>query len=60
MDKYWEALKQKPLAFGEKSIPVGTWYFTSAHNCDTVLNINHFARTRSIESTENIRVFGGF
>ena len=30
--------------------PVGTWYFTSAHNCDTILNINHLTRTRSIAS----------
>ena len=35
-------------AFGEKPNPVGTWYFTSAHNCDTILNINHLTRTRSI------------
>ena len=27
---------------------VGTWYFTSAHNCDTILNINHLSRTRSV------------
>ena len=30
--------------------PVGTWYFTSAHNCITILIINHLARTRSIAS----------
>ena len=30
--------------------PVGTWYFTSAHNCDTILIINHLSRTRSIAS----------
>ena len=41
-------------AFGEKPNPVGTWYFTSAHNCDTILNINHLTRTRSIESTEKV------
>ena len=35
-------------AFGEKPNPVGTWYFTSAHHCDTILNINHLTRTRSI------------
>ena len=29
---------------------VGTWYFTSAHNSDTTLNINYLARTRSIAS----------
>ena len=41
---------EKPLAFGEKPNLVGTWYFTSAHNCDTILNINHLARTRSVAS----------
>ena len=41
---------QKPLVFGEKPNPVGTWYFTSAHNRDTILNINHLTRTRSIAS----------
>ena len=40
----------KPLAFGEKPNPVGTWYFTSAHNCSIILNINHLTRTRSIAS----------
>ena len=30
--------------------PVGTWYFTSAHNCITILIINYLARTRSIAS----------
>ena len=50
VDKYWEALKQKSLTFGEKSIPVGTWYFTSAHSCDTILNINYLTRTRNIAS----------
>ena len=30
--------------------PVGTWYFTSAHNFNTILNISHLARTRSIAS----------
>ena len=28
----------------------GTWYFTSAHNCDTILIINYLARTRSVAS----------
>ena len=41
---------QKPLVFGEKPNPVGTWYFTSAHNRDTILNINHLTRTQSIAS----------
>ena len=26
------------------------WNFTSVHNCDTILNINHLVRTRSIAS----------
>ena len=30
--------------------PVGTWYFTSAHNCITILIINRLERTRSIAS----------
>ena len=34
----------------KKQNPVGTWYFTSAHNFNTILNINHLARTRSIAS----------
>ena len=38
------------VRFGEKPNPVGTWYFTSAHNCDTILNINHLTRTRSVVS----------
>ena len=29
---------QKPLVFGEKPNPVGTWYFTSAHNYGTILS----------------------
>ena len=29
---------------------VGTWYFTSAHNWVTMLNINHLAQTRSVAS----------
>ena len=44
------AKRIKPLAFGEKPNPVGTWYFTSVYNCNIVLNINHLARTRSIAS----------
>ena len=40
----------KPLAFGEKPNPVETRYFTSAHNCDTILNTNYLTRTRSIAS----------
>ena len=44
------AKRIKTSAFGEKSIPVGTWYFTSAHNYGTILNINHLAQTRSIAS----------
>ena len=40
----------KPLAFGEKPNPVGTWYFTSAHNRNITLDISHLARTRSIAS----------
>ena len=39
---------KKQLAFGEKPTPVGTWYFTSAHNCNTTLNINHLTRTQNI------------
>ena len=38
------------VRFGEKPNLVGTWYFTSAHNCNTILNINHLSRTRSIAS----------
>ena len=34
--------------------PVGTWYFTSAHNCYTILIINYLSWTRSIESTEKL------
>ena len=30
--------------------PVGTWYFTSAHNCSIILDINNLSRTRSIAS----------
>ena len=51
-------LKQKPLAFGEKPNPVGTWYFTSAHNCGTILDISYLARTRSIASLPGKIVFG--
>ena len=51
---------QKPLVFGEKPNPVGTWYFTSAHNRDTILNINHLTRTRSIASLPCKIVFGRF
>ena len=29
---------------------VGTWYFTSAHNSDIILNISYLTRTRSIAS----------
>ena len=32
-------------------------YITSAYNCDTILNINYLARTRSIESTEKVLFF---
>ena len=39
---------RSPLA--KKQNPVGTWYFTSAYNFNTILNINHLARTRSIAS----------
>ena len=28
--------------------PIGTWYFTSAHNFNTILIINYLSRTRSI------------
>ena len=44
------AKRIKPLAFGEKPNPVGTWYFTSSYNCDIILNINHLSRMRSIAS----------
>ena len=30
--------------------PIGTWYFTSAHNFNTILIINYLSRTRSIAS----------
>ena len=43
VDKYWGHRNKKHN-------PVGTWYFTSAHNCNIILNINHLARTRSIAS----------
>ena len=51
MEKSW-GLKQKhkKQPFGEKPNPVGTWYFTSAHNCGIILNISHLMRTRSIAS----------
>ena len=42
--------KHKKQPFGEKPNPVGTWYFTSAHNFNTMLNISLLARTRSIAS----------
>ena len=52
VDKCWGHWnkKHKKQPFGEKPNPVGTWYFTSAHNCNILLNINHLARTRSIAS----------
>ena len=52
VDKCWghRNKKHKKQPFGEKPNPVGTWYFTSAHNCNILLNINHLARTRSIAS----------
>ena len=45
----WHRQKDKNRSPSAKN-PAGTWYFTSAHNCDTILNINHLARTRSIAS----------
>ena len=36
---------------------VGTWYITSAYNCDNTLNNCHLTRTRSIESTEKVLFF---
>ena len=49
-----------PLAFGEKPNPIGMWNFTSVHNCDTILNINHLVRTRSIASLPCKIVLGGW
>ena len=40
---------KKPARLRRKN-PVGTWYFTSAHNYNTILNINHLTRTRSVAS----------
>ena len=45
----WHRQKDKNHSPSAK-IPVGTWYFTSAHNCDTILIINYLSRTRSIAS----------
>ena len=45
----WHRQKDKNRSPSAKN-PAGTWYFTSAHNCDTILNINHLERTRSIAS----------
>ena len=45
----WHRQKDKNHSPSAKN-PVGTWYFTSAHNCDTILIINHLSRTRSIAS----------
>ena len=63
VNKYWghRNKKHKKQPFGDaKRIktarrfttknPVGTWYFTSAHNCSIILNINNLSRTRSIAS----------
>ena len=36
------------------------WNFTSVHNCDTILNINHLVRTRSIASLPCKIVLGGW
>ena len=50
-EKYWgaETKNIKNLSPSAKK-PVGTWYFTSAHNCDTILNINHLTRTWNFTS----------
>ena len=45
----WHRQKDKNHSPSAKN-PVGTWYFTSAHNCYTILIINHLSRTRSIAS----------
>ena len=42
--------KTKTTRLRRKTNPVGTWYFTSTHNYNIILNINHLARTRSIAS----------
>ena len=51
------AQKQKPLAFGEKPNPVGTWYFTSVH--DAVLYwISTICRGRDISRPYHAKSLG--
>ena len=45
----WHRQKDKNRSPSAKN-PVGTWYFTSAHNFNTILIINYLSRTRSIAS----------
>ena len=51
------AKRIKTARLRQKTNPVGTWYFTSAYNCITILIINHLARTRSIASLPSKIVF---
>ena len=51
------AKRTKTARLRRKTNPVGTWYFTSAYNCITILIINHLARTRSIASLPSKIVF---
>ena len=45
----WHRQKDKNHSPSAKN-PIGTWYFTSAHNFNTILIINYLSRTRSIAS----------
>ena len=48
------AKRIKTARLRRKTNPVETWYFTSAHNCYTILNISYLSRMQSVESTEKI------
>ena len=50
--------KTKTTRLRRKTNPVGTWYFTSAHNSDTILNVSHLVRTRSIASLPRKAILG--
>ena len=55
----WHRQKDKNRSPSAKN-QTGAWYFTSAHNSDTILNINYLTRTRNIASLPYKIVFGRF
>ena len=55
----WHRQKDKNHSPSAKN-QTGAWYFTSAHNCSIILNINYLTRTRNIASLPYKIVFGRF